>query len=418
MARASTGSAAPSTERLTASFRGWAVLPAMALLAACASMIPGSRPSPVPTPTATPTAANAALLGVARGPAVDSFGLLPRDSAAALDAFQLSCPVLLRRQDETGLTRPEDWQQACDAAAGWPRSDAPAFFSAHFEAVRVGDGNAFATGYFEPEITGSRARRPGFDVPVYALPPDLIRCWRDDTPEGERTGRAPLGRYDEQGNCIDYHTRAEIEQGALAGRGLEIGWAADAVEFFFLQIQGSGRLVSPEGEVIRIGYAGQNGHAYTGIGALMRTRGLLGSGPGQYPGSMQGIMQYIRDNPVAGGALMRENESWVFFRVLEGDGPLGSIGVPVRAESSVAVDPRFVPYGAPVFLSTDREEARGLWVAQDTGGAIRGPNRFDTFWGAGDRAREVAGGMSARGQATLFLPHGTIERLGERQGVN
>ncbi|MFC3099118.1 murein transglycosylase A [Alteraurantiacibacter palmitatis] len=381
----------------------------LALLAGCVSV----GPSPAPPPSAPP-AATAALLGVARGPAIASLGLQPRDSAGALDAFHLSCPVLLRRADDSGLTRPEDWREACTAAATWPRADAARFFEVHFESVVVGDGAAFATGYFEPEIAGSRTRRPGFEVPVYGLPPDLIRCWRDDTPQSERTGRAPLGRLDERGICVPYYTHAEIADGALAGRGLEIGWAADPVEFFFLQIQGSGRLLTPEGEVIRIGYAGQNGHSYTGIGALMRERGLLGSGPGQYAGSMQGIMQYIRENPQQGRALMRENESFVFFRVLEGDGPLGSIGVPVRAESSVAVDPRFVPYGAPVFLSTDRPEARGLWVAQDTGGAIRGANRFDTFWGAGERARDVAGGMSARGQATLLLPRGTLARLGVR----
>lgn len=392
--------------RLFISGKSWAILPALALLAACVSMVPGP-PKPITTPPAT-----AATLGVVRAASVASLGLLPRDSAAALDAFQLSCPVLTRRADESGLTRPADWSAACTNAPGWPRDNAPAFFETHFEAVRVGDGAAFATGYFEPEIAGSRTRRAGYEVPVYAVPPDLVRCWRPETPESERTGRAPLGRMDLRGNCSDFYTRAQIEDGALAGRGLEIGWAADAVEFFFLQVQGSGRLITPEGDVIRIGYAGQNGHSYTGIGGLMRQRGLLGSGPGQYAGSMQGIMQYIRENPDDGAALMRENASWVFFTVLDGDGPLGSIGVPVRAESSVAVDPKYVPYGAPVFLSTDRTEARGLWVAQDTGGAIRGPNRFDTFWGAGTRAREVAGGMSARGQATILLPRGTLDRLG------
>lgn len=395
--------------------RTMALLAGAGLLAACVSLVPGTRPTPTPSPAAASTAA---LLGVARGPAVTSMGLLPRDSAAALDAFQTSCSVLTSRPDESGLTRPADWTSACTNAPGWPRDRAPAFFETYFEAVRVGDGAAYATGYFEPEIAGSRTRRPGFDVPVYAMPPDLVRCWRDDLPPEERTGRAPLGRFDGQGNCVDYYTHAEIADGALAGRGLEIAWAADAAEFFFLQVQGSGRLLTPEGEVIRIGYAGQNGHSYTGIGGLMRQRGLLGSGPGQYAGSMQGILKYIREHPEEGRALMRENASWVFFRVLDGPdaqiGPIGSIGVPVRAESSVAVDPKFVPYGAPVFLSTDRVEARGLWVAQDTGGAIRGANRFDTFWGAGARAREVAGGMSARGQATLLLPRGTLDRLGVR----
>ncbi len=377
-------------------------LPMLALLASCVSV--GSVRAPV--------ASTAATLGVTRGPSIESFGLLPRDSAAALDSFTASCVVLTQRQDQSGLTRPFDWQPACRSAAAWPRGEAPRFFATYFESARVGDGAAFATGYFEPEIAGSRTRRPGFDVPVYGEPQDLVRCWRADIPENERADSPPLSRRTPEGECVEYYSRAEIEDGALAGRGLEIAWAADPVEFFFLQIQGSGRLLTPEGEVIRIGYSNQNGHAYTGIGGVMREEGLLGDGPGQYAASMQGIMQYIRENPEAGRELMRMNESWVFFRELEGDGPLGSIGVPVRGESSVAVDPNFVPYGAPVFLSTDRVEARGLWVAQDTGGAIKGPNRFDTFWGAGERAREVAGGMSARGQAVLFLPRGTLDRLG------
>ena len=397
---------------LSLSLKAFAALMGAASLAACAGLIPSGPGIPPPFDDDGSGAANAAALGVARGPAIEFFGLLPRDSAAALDAFEASCGVVTRRSDETGLTRPEDWTLACAQAQDWPRDTASRFFATYFEAVRVGDGDAYATGYFEPQIQGSRERRPGYDVPVYSVPGDLVRAWPDSVPADERTGRPPLGRFDGNGRFVDYYSRTEIEEGALAGRGLEIGWAADAVELFFLQIQGSGRLLTPEGEVIRIGYAGQNGHAYTGIGGVMRERGLLGDGPGQYSGSMQGIMQYIRENPREGRDLMRMNASWIFFTELGGDGPLGSIGVPVRGESSVAVDPKFVPYGAPVFLSTDRVEARGLWVAQDTGGAIRGANRFDTFWGAGERAREIAGGMSARGTATLFLPRGTLDRLG------
>ena len=210
---------------------------------------------------------------------------------------------------------------------------------------------------------------------------------------------------------MSYYTRAEIEDGALENRQAEIAYVADPVEFFFLQIQGSGRLKLDDGSVMRIGYDGQNGHGYTGIGGVMRERGLLGDGPGQYPGSMQGIMAYIRENPEDGKALMRLNESWVFFRELTGDGPLGSLGIPVRRESSVAVDPRFVPYGAPVLLDLDRDVADGLWIAQDTGGAIKGANRFDTFWGAGEDARIIAGGMSGRGSALILLPKASAARL-------
>lgn len=385
-----------------------AALVGLALLAACIKLVPGPG-------ITTPVAATAAELGVVRALAPARLALGQADAAAALEAFAGSCRFATTRADVSGLTQPGDWSEPCAAAPGWPRGDAPGFFAAHFDSVQVGEGAAFATGYFEPEILGSRTRRPGYAVPVYRMPPDLVRGWREATPESERTGQAPFGRLDARGQYVPYYTRSEIEDGALAGRGLELAYAADPVEFFFLQVQGSGRLVTPEGEVIRIGYAGQNGHPYTGIGALMRQRGLLGSGPGQYAGSMQGIMQYIRENPADGAALMRENASWVFFTELTGPnaaiGPLGSLGVPVRGESSVAVDPRFVPYGAPVFLDVDRAEADGLWIAQDTGGAIRGANRFDTFWGAGQRAREVAGGMSARGSAIVLLPKAAATRL-------
>ena len=379
-------------------------------LAACGRVIP---PPAVTTPVA-PVAANAAMAGVALGPALAGLGLADPDARGALASFIESCPKLLARDDASGLTRREDWQPACNAARGWDAGRARAFFAEHFTPVQVGDGKAFATGYFEPEIAGSRTRRAGFEVPVYGMPSDLVRGWPDDVAASERTGRPPLGRYDERGKFVLYYDRAAIEDGALAGKAPVIAWAADPVEFFFLQIQGSGRLRTPEGEVIRIGYAGQNGREYTGIGGLMRERGLLGSGPGQYSGSMQGIMAYIRENPAEGRALMRENKSWVFFAELKGDGPLGALGVPVRREASVAADPAFVPLGAPVFLDLDRAEASGLWIAQDTGGAIKGANRFDTFWGAGEDARRIAGGMSGRGRAFILLPKDAAARLTRR----
>jgi membrane-bound lytic murein transglycosylase A len=378
------------------------------LLAACGPIVPRVE---TPAAPSAPTAASALLTGVRAGPAIDKLGIAQDDAASALASFIESCPRVTSRTDASGLTRPEDWRSACQAAAGWPRGDAPRFFAQYFESVRVGDGAAFATGYYEPEIAGVRTRRPGFDVPVYGMPDDLVRGWPDDVPASERTGRAPLSREYTRGRFVPYFSRTEIEQGALAGRGLEIAWAADPIEFFFLQVQGSGRLRAPDGSVIRIGYAGQNGRGYTGIGAVMRERGLIGDGPGKYPGSMQGIMQYLRDHPDEGRELMRLNESWVFFRELTGDGPLGALGVPVRAQSSVAADPNFVPLGAPVWLDLDRAEADGLWIAQDTGGAIKGANRFDTFWGAGAEARTVAGGMSGRGQALILLPKGTLDRL-------
>jgi membrane-bound lytic murein transglycosylase A len=378
-------------------------------LAGCGRVIPAP---PVTAPLA-PAAATAVLAGVAIGPSLAALGVGDADARDALASFIESCPKLLARDDASGLTRRDDWAGACDRARAASPSRARAFFAQEFTPVQVGDGQAFATGYFEPEIAGSRTRRPGYDVPVYALPSDLVRGWPDDVPGAERTGRPPLGRYDERGRFVLYHDRAAIEDGALAGKVPVIAWAADPVEFFFLQIQGSGRLRTPEGEVIRIGYAGQNGREYVGIGGLMRTRGLLGNGPGQYPGSMQGIMAYIRAHPAEGRALMRENKSWVFFVELKGDGPVGALGVPVRRGSSVAADPAFVPLGAPVWLELDRPEASGMWIAQDTGGAIKGANRFDTFWGAGEEARAIAGGMSGRGRAFVLLPKAAAARLAQ-----
>ncbi|GAA3803311.1 murein transglycosylase A [Qipengyuania pelagi] len=386
-------------------------LSASLALAGCQTVPKAEAPrTATPLPPIVPKVESAAFSGLSAGPNIGSLGIQSGDAGTALASFSESCPKLVSRNDLSGLTNREDWRPACDAARTWPASDALRFFTTYFESVRIGDGKAFATGYFEPEILGSRTRRPGYDVPVYRLPPDLVRDWPADMAMSERTGRAPLGRKDASGNHVPYYERAEIERGALAGRNLEIAWAADPIEFFFLQIQGSGLLRLPDGSLMRIGYAGQNGREYVGIGSVMRERGLLGDGPGQYAGSMQGIVQYLRDYPEAGADLMRLNKSWIFFRELTTDGPLGALEVPVRRGSSVAADPAYVPLGAPVWLDLDRDVADGLWIAQDTGGAIKGANRFDTFWGNGPQAREIAGGMSGRGQALVLLPKGTLAR--------
>lgn len=375
---------------------------------------PENRPPRQPTP-ATPIAAApapaasagaiAAKATLTPGPAIDTLPITSEAAERALAAFRTSCPSLQRRTDSSGLTRGSDWAESCRAAASWRTSDARDFFGRYFEAVQVADGRAFATGYYEPEIAGSRDRRRGYEVPVYGKPDDLIEVDLGSFAESLK-GKKIRGRVEGQ-SFVPYPDRTAIEQGAIEGHAPVIAWAADEVEMFFLQVQGSGRLRLPDGDVMRIGYAGQNGRDYTGIGALMRQRGLLA--PGQ--ASMQGIMQWLRDHPEEGRAIMRENKSFVFFRELKGAGPLGAMGHPVTGRTSVAADPAFVPLGAPVFLSMDRADATGLWIAQDTGGAIKGSNRFDTFWGAGDDARATAGGMSARGTAWLLLPVGTLARL-------
>lgn len=393
--------------------RSAAILAAVVLLAGCVRVVPPARP-PVAGPpvVAQPdTAEPGPTLRLSAGPPVASLGLAQVDARGALSSFIESCVRLVSRTDGSMLTTGDDWRGVCDTARAWPAGDAVRFFETQFDTARLGDGKTFVTGYFEPEIAGSRTRQPGYDTPVYRLPPDLVRAWPAETPVAERTGRAPLGRYDDTGAFVPYFDRTAIENGALSNKGLEIAWVADPVEFFFLQIQGSGLIRLPDGSLMRIGYAGQNGRGYVGIGGLMRERGLIGEGPEQYPGSMQGIIRYIRDNAEAGRTLMRENPSWVFFQENRGDGPLGSLNVPVRAGSSVATDPLYVPLGAPVWLDVEAAVADGLWIAQDTGGAIKGPNRFDTFWGNGSAAREIAGGMSSRGDALLLLPKGVLPRL-------
>ena len=360
--------------------------------------------SPVPQTRVVESGSTARSLGVIGKADGEMARIAPESASRALAAFRMSCPALLRREDLSGLTIASDWQAACDAALTANAADAPSFFRQWFTPVQIGDGAAFATGYYEPEIAGSRTPAPGFGVPVYAKPPDLIEVDLGRFDDGLK-GKRVSGRV-EGGMLLPYADRAAIEDGALVGRSLEIGWVADPVELFFLQVQGSGRLRLPDGNVMRLGYAGQNGRAYTSIGGLMRERGLIK--PGQL--SMQGLMAYLHAHPVEARAIMRENSSFVFFRELTEDGPVGALGVAVTPRSTVAADPMFVPLGAPVLLATDRSEASGLWIAQDTGGAIRGPNRFDTFWGAGAEARTIAGGMSASGTALILLPKGAAAR--------
>jgi membrane-bound lytic murein transglycosylase A len=321
------------------------------------------------------------------------------DAAKALSAFRISCPVVTRRNDPSGLTVGADWQTVCAQAATLDPTYAPGFFYYGFDWVKVGEGKAFMTGYYEPEIEGSRTPQPGY-VPVYRAPPDLVRCTK---PDGT-TGR---GRINESGTCVLYYTRAEIEDGALAGKGLELAWAKDPVDLFFLEIQGSGRIRFEDGTVMRIAYANQNGRDYVAIGRLLRDRGILPPGGA----NMQSIRDWIRANPDQGRELMRENLSYVFFKELVGPGPPGALNVPVSPRATVAADPNYVPLGAPVYVfAADRREVDGLWVAQDVGGAIKGPNRFDTFWGSGPDAATIAGGMSANGQALILVPKGVAAR--------
>ena len=382
----------------------------LVLTAACATQptvapqIPPPAPAPAPTPRPVPIPVPPPPSPVGRNAVETGIKLeAPRvlnqaEAERALSAFRASCSALMRRTDASGLTRPGDWNALCTQAVSLAPQYAPGFFYYGFDWVKVGDGRAFMTGYYEPEIEGSRVPLPGY-VPIYRVPADLIRCTQANGAAGRR--------IDQNGACTLYYTRADIEDGAVANRGLEIAWAKDNVDLFFVEIQGSGRIRMPDGTIMRIGYAGQNGRDYTAIGRLLRDRGILPPGGA----SMQAIKDWIRANPEEGKALMRENLSYVFFKELTGPGPLGALNVALTPRGSVATDPKYVPLGAPIFLhKADRHEVDGIWVAQDVGGAIKGPNRFDTFWGAGDEAVALAGGMSASGEALILVPKGAVAR--------
>ena len=335
-------------------------------------------------------------------------GFVTADLAPALAAFRASCPALVRRIDTSGLTQASDWAAPCAAAA--TTSDAQAFFTNALVPIVIGDGRGLDTGYYEPDLAASLTAAQGFAVPIYRRPADLldIDLGAFDT---ALTGKHIRGRI-AGARLVPYYDRAEIDAGALTGRGLELAWAADPYAAFFLEIQGSGRLRMVDGSTLRVGYDGQNGHAYTGIGRLLRERSLLA--PGQ--ATMAGIIGWLRAHPADAPEVLHANRSKIFFKRLNipaDRGPPGALGVPLTPRASVAADPAFVPLGAPLWLDTTVSGAafRGIVVAQDTGGAIKGANRLDLFWGSGDAAGAVAGGITATGAVTLLLPPAAAARL-------
>lgn len=317
------------------------------------------------------------------------------DPAAALPALRKSCPKL-----------GADWRAACAALAQLADADARQYFERWFEPNRVtdrGDADGLITGYYEPELHGARVRSARYRVPLYRLPDDLVSVdlgmFRPSL-KGERIA----GRVD-RGRLVPYPSRAEIDRGALAGRGLETIWVDDPVDAFFLHIQGSGRVTLDDGTMLRVGYAGTNGRIYTAIG-----RELVKDGAMKVEDvTMPAIRAWLAAHPDKAEAMMSRNESFVFFRVLPGEGPVGAEGVVLTPGRSLAVDPKFLPLGAPVFVATvdplePSRPLRRLMVAQDTGGAIRGPVRADFFWGHGAEAAERAGTMKGGGTLYLLLP--------------
>lgn len=351
----------------------------------------------------------------------DLVGWTEDDPAAALAAFARTCARWATLPQDRSLGAGDiagtvgDWRTVCIEAEGVPRGDSEAarrFFESRFQpfaATADGEDAGLFTGYYEPELHGSRTRSDDFQVPLYGRPPDLVMVdlglFRE-TLKGERIA----GRVVE-GSLRPYESRAEIDDGALDGRGLELLWVDDAIDAFFLHIQGSGRVTLAEGGVARVGYAGQNGHPYFAIGRDLIERGELS----REEVSLQSIRSWLKAHPEEGLALMRKNPSYVFFHEIEGEGPLGAQGVALEPGRSLAVDRRFVPLGAPVWLEADppNEQSppiRRLLIAQDTGGAIKGPVRGDVFWGAGDEAAELAGPMKSQGRYYLLLPRSIAAR--------
>ena len=282
------------------------------------------------------------------------------------------------------------------------------------------------TGYYEPLLRGSRARSSRYRVPLYRRPPDIVQVdlgrFREDL-----RGRRLAGRL--RGATLEpYDDRRSITAGALRGRGLELVWVDDPIAAFFLQIQGSGQIELDTGERLRLGYAAQNGHPYFAIGRELIERGELT----RETVSLQSIRAWLLEHPDEAQDVMALNASYVFFRTIEGDGPIGSQGVALTPGRSLAVDRTFVPLGVPLWLETtaptvgnsaaegavDQSPVRRLVVAQDTGGAIRGPVRGDLFWGAGSEAEEIAGRMNSEGRYWLLLPRALAQRvLAEHEAV-
>jgi membrane-bound lytic murein transglycosylase A len=366
--------------------------------------------------TALPRAALAATIALVFGACdVDddkitlkplSFAELPGwsedDHAAAFGALLKSCrktPI----PDET-----------CAAALalgdGISREAARSFFEANYTPHRLSgrDTSGFVTGYYEPEVLGSRERGGAFQVPVYARPGDLVTSIAET--ERARFNDRSTGFRDTPQGQVPYYTREEIVAGALAGRGLELLYLDDPVELFYMQVQGSGRVRLPDGSVLRLTYAGKNGYPYTSIGKLLIERGEIA--PDAM--SMAAVKAWLHADPERGRALMAENCSYVFFRVLDASegsgGPLGADAVPLTPGRSLALDAAYHRLGLPVFVTVpDLADEAGkpfqrLMIAQDVGSAIRGPERGDIFWGSGTAAGALAGGTRHAASFIVLLP--------------
>ncbi len=330
------------------------------------------------------------------------------DPSEALTAFEQGCSILKTRTE---------WAAVCATASNlvsqkFSRQDAADFFRHKFQPFQVLNADdsttGTVTGYYEPLLMGSRTRTKTFRYPIFAQPQDLISVELSDL-YPDLKHRRLRGRI--VGNkLVPYYDRADIEgtnpeKSPLSG--LEIAWVDNAIELFFLHIQGSGQIQFTDGGRMRVGYADQNGHPFRSIAGLLIRRGELRA----ERASMQGIKNWAERNPRKVQQFMNANPSYVFFKEISasGSGPIGTLGVPLTAGRSIAVDPRVIPLGVPVFLSTtlpnSKQPLHRLMVAQDTGGAIAGGVRVDFYWGFGDAAGTLAGRMKQNGMKWVLLPN-------------
>jgi len=392
-------------------------------LAACGDSTPDKKIDASQEPSPAAPSEEALQLTAVGFEALPGWEADPLDDALA--AFVKSCARLTAQPDDRPIGTDAapvlagDFDAPCAAAPSVDAAssaDTRAFFETHFRpflAADAADGDPYGlfTGYFEAELTGARTRSETYATPLYAAPEDLIVA--DLAPfDPDLGGRRLIGRV-EGGRFVPYPERRAIEDGLLVGRDLELLWIDDPVDVFLLQVQGSGRVILPDGEVARVGFAAHNGRPYRSIGRVLIERGELAP----HAASWDGIRGWIEDNPEQASALFAENPRFVFFRLLDGeDGPIGAQGVALTPRRSLAVDRRYVPLGAPIWLDavmpgdTD-EPLRRLMVAQDAGGAINGPVRGDFFWGYGDAALAMAGKMKSRGRYFLLLPKASADRM-------
>lgn len=314
-------------------------------------------------------------------------------------------------QSCTALKIRPEWQAVCAASEALKPTDAAtvrAFFESQFALYqsRQADGSedGLITGYYEPLLHGSLTRSAKYSVPLYSPPADLLTIDLSSVYPELKHMRL-RGRL--QGNkVVPYLARTDIDNGSHPLKGSELVWVDNPVEAFFLQIQGSGRVQLPDGSMMRVGYADQNGYPYRSIGRVLAERGELPLAQT----SMQNIKAWGKSNPDKLPELLAQNPSYVFFRELpnNGNGPVGALGVPITGGRSIAVDARAIPLGAPVWLATtlpaSDQPLDRLVLAQDTGGAIRGNVRADFFWGFGNEAGKKAGMMKQTGKMWVLLP--------------